>query len=85
MNYIHSQILMFFNFRHQIRCSNIDKVSSSKRNKKGETSTFLEGEGEPEQIFEAPKEAFKKAGEVGDVSIVVTLSNACPFRLPQDK
>ena len=83
MNYIHSQILMFFNFRHQIRCSNIDKVSSSKRDKKGEMSTFLEGE--PEQIFEALKEAFKKAGEVGYVSIVVTLSNACPFRRPQDK
>jgi len=51
--------------------------------KKGEMSTLIEGE--PEQIFKALKEAFEKAGEVGDVSMVVTLSNACPFRLPQDK
>jgi len=51
--------------------------------KKGEMSTLLEGE--PERIFIALKEAFEKADEVGDLSMVITLSNACPFRLPQDK
>jgi len=50
--------------------------------KKGEMSTLLEGE--PEQIFKALKEAFEKASKLGDVSMVVTLSNACPTELDQD-
>jgi uncharacterized protein YqgV (UPF0045/DUF77 family) len=51
--------------------------------KKGEMSTLLEGE--PEQIFKALQAAFEKADEVGDLTMVITLSNACPFILPQDK
>jgi len=51
--------------------------------KKGEMSTFLEGE--PEQIFKALEEAFEKAVEIGDVTMVVTISNACPIESPQDK
>ena len=51
--------------------------------KKGEMSTFLEGE--PEQIFKALEEAFEKVVEIGDVTMVVTISNACPSELPQDK
>jgi len=49
---------------------------------KGEMSTLLHGE--PEQIFKALKEAFEKAVELGDVSMVVTISNACPIEPPQD-
>jgi len=50
---------------------------------KGEMSTLVHGE--PEQIFKALKEAFEKAAEVGDVSMVITISNACPIELSQDK
>jgi uncharacterized protein YqgV (UPF0045/DUF77 family) len=51
--------------------------------KEGKMSTLVEGE--PDQVFKALKEAFEKADEIGDFSMVITLSNACPFRLPEDK
>ena len=34
--------------------------------------------GEQEQVFSALPEAFRKAGDRGEVVMVVTLSNACP-------
>jgi uncharacterized protein YqgV (UPF0045/DUF77 family) len=43
---------------------------------KGVMSTLLQGE--LEQLFQALKEALEKAVEFGDVSMVVTISNACP-------
>ena len=49
---------------------------------KGEMSTLLHGE--PDQIFKALNEAFEKAVELGDVSMVVTISNACSIEPPQN-
>ena len=43
---------------------------------KGGMSTLLQGE--LECVFQALKEALEKAFEFGDVSMVVTISNACP-------
>jgi len=51
--------------------------------KKDNMSTLLKGE--PEQIFNALKEAFENAVEFGDVSMVVTISNACPIETPYKK
>ena len=50
---------------------------------KGGMSTLLQGE--LEQVFQALKEALEKAIEFGDVSMVVTISNACPIEPPQEK
>ena len=44
--------------------------------KKGDMSTFVIGEAEV--VFGAIKEAFLRTAEIGPVSMVVTLSNACP-------
>jgi uncharacterized protein YqgV (UPF0045/DUF77 family) len=44
--------------------------------KKGDMSTVVIGEAEV--VFRAIKEAFLKTAEMGPVSMVVTLSNACP-------
>jgi uncharacterized protein YqgV (UPF0045/DUF77 family) len=44
--------------------------------KKGDMSTVVIGEAEV--VFGAIKEVFLKTTEMGPVSMVVTLSNACP-------
>ena len=44
--------------------------------KKGDMSTVVIGEAEV--VFGAIKEAFLRTAEIGPVSMVVTLSNACP-------
>ena len=43
---------------------------------KGTMSTLISGE--IDKVFDAIKEAFLKSAENGQVSMVVTLSNACP-------
>lgn len=50
---------------------------------KGSMSTLLQGESE--QIFKALREAFEEATRLGDISMVVTISNACPLEPPQEK
>ena len=42
----------------------------------GAMSTLVVGEQEP--VFSALQEAYRKAGNRGEVVMVVTLSNACP-------
>lgn len=42
----------------------------------GPMSTLVRGEGEP--VFAALRAAFERAAALGDVAMVVTLSNACP-------
>lgn len=44
--------------------------------KKGTMSTVLSGE--PTEVFAALQEAFERVAESGGVSMVVTISNACP-------
>ena len=43
---------------------------------KGSMSTVIIGE--EEEVFTAVREGFRRAAEHGPVSMVVTLSNACP-------
>jgi uncharacterized protein YqgV (UPF0045/DUF77 family) len=42
----------------------------------GTMSTLVTGDDEP--VFSALREAFRRAAEYGDVTMVVTISNACP-------
>lgn len=42
----------------------------------GPMSTLLTGD--DQIIFEAVREAFRKGAEMGEIVMVVTLSNACP-------
>ena len=46
---------------------------------KGRMSTIVDGE--VDQIFAAVKEAFLRSAEKGEVSMMVTFSNACPIAL----
>jgi uncharacterized protein YqgV (UPF0045/DUF77 family) len=45
----------------------------------GPMSTLVRGDAE--RIFAALREAFERAAATGDVSMVITLSNACPAEL----
>ncbi len=48
----------------------------------GSMSTLVYGE--EEKVFEALREAYKKATEFGEVVLVATFSNACPMPLRFD-